>query len=65
MGTAGAQHSNQLSDGGRHGIRLFNDRYLAARQAYGRKELANIGLVAVEHNIADDLTKLEGKGEVV
>ena len=51
--------SNRNTEEGRLMIDIF-----AARQAYGRGEIDNIGLVAGEHNIADDLTKLEGNGKL-
>lgn len=51
--------SNRNTEEGRLMIDIF-----AARQAYGRKEIDNIGLVAGEYNLADDLTKLEGNGKL-
>eukprot|EP00173_Palmaria_palmata_P004734 Plantae.Rhodophyta-Palmaria_palmata.ctg7065.p2 GENE.Plantae.Rhodophyta-Palmaria_palmata.ctg7065~~Plantae.Rhodophyta-Palmaria_palmata.ctg7065.p2 ORF type:complete len:125 (-),score=17.48 Plantae.Rhodophyta-Palmaria_palmata.ctg7065:512-886(-) len=37
-------------------------KFFATRQAYGRKENDNIGLIKSEVNLADDLTKIKGNG---
>ena len=36
----------------------------AAREAYARKEIANVAWIHSQDNYADDLTKLEGNGEL-
>eukprot|EP00173_Palmaria_palmata_P001925 Plantae.Rhodophyta-Palmaria_palmata.ctg21584.p1 GENE.Plantae.Rhodophyta-Palmaria_palmata.ctg21584~~Plantae.Rhodophyta-Palmaria_palmata.ctg21584.p1 ORF type:complete len:118 (+),score=18.35 Plantae.Rhodophyta-Palmaria_palmata.ctg21584:31-354(+) len=41
--------------------RLMLDTF-AARQAYSRREIDNIGLIKSEVNLADDLTKMNGNG---
>jgi hypothetical protein len=44
--------------------RLMIDIF-AARQAYRRREIDNIGLIRSEFNLADDLTKLRGNGAML
>jgi hypothetical protein len=46
------------------GHRLMMDIF-AARQAYRRREIDNIGLIRSEFNLADDLAKLRGNGALL
>lgn len=49
--------SNKNTTEGRLMLDIF-----AARQAYSRREIDNIGLIKSEVNLADDLTKMKGNG---